>query len=203
MAIIVSMISMLKYSPKCEFLVENIFTLAYEQTDSKLVYEIVGPKSSWYADIFTYLRHKTNPIAFNPNKSKTFICQTACYTILGDTLFWKQFDGTLLRCLSLDEVQTTLEEVHQGIFGAHSSGLTLAKKLLRIGYYWPTMEADAYQFVKRFVPCQQHGDLIHAPAQDLQPTITPWPFSHWGFDLVGQVYPNSSNGHKYIIFATE
>ena len=96
-----------------------------------------------------------------------------------------------------------LEEVHQGICGAHSSGLTLAKKLLRIGYYWPTIEADAYHFVKRCVPCQQHGDLIHAPTQELQPTITPWPFSHWGFDLVGQVYPNSANGHKYIIAATE
>lgn len=45
--------------------------------------------------------------------------------------------------------------------------------------------------------------MIHAPAQDLQPTITPWPFSHWGFDIFGQVYPNSSNGHKYIIAVTE
>ena len=40
----------------------------------------------------------------------------------------------------------TLEEVRQGICGAHSSGLMLAKKLLIIGYYWPTMEVDAYQF---------------------------------------------------------
>ena len=60
-----------------------------------------------------------------------------------------------------------LEEVHQGICGAHSSGLTLAKNLLKMGYYFPTMEVDAYNFVKRRVPCQQHGDLIHAPTQDL------------------------------------
>ena len=96
-----------------------------------------------------------------------------------------------------------LEEVQQGICGAHSSGLTLVKKILRIGYYCPTIEADAYHFVKKCVPCQQHGDLIHAPAQDLQPTITPWPFSHWGFDLFGQVYPNFANGHKYIIAVTK
>lgn len=60
-----------------------------------------------------------------------------------------------------------LEEVHQGICGAYSSGLMLAKKLLRMGFYWPTMEVDAYQFLKCCVPCQQHGDLIHAPTQDL------------------------------------
>ena len=31
MATIASMIAMPEYSPKCEFLVENIFTLAYEK----------------------------------------------------------------------------------------------------------------------------------------------------------------------------
>jgi len=60
-----------------------------------------------------------------------------------------------------------LEEVHQGICGAHSSGLMLVKKLLRMGYYWPTMEVDAYHFVKRFVPYQQYGSLIHVVTQVL------------------------------------
>ena len=70
-----------------------------------------------------------------------------------------------------------LEEVHQEFFGVHSSGLMLAKNILSKGYHWPTMEVDAYHFVKRCVPCQHHDNLIHAPTQDLQPTITPWPFS--------------------------
>ena len=46
-----------------------------------------------------------------------------------------------------------LEEVHQGICGTHSSRLMLAKNLLIMGYYWPTMEVDAYHFVKICVPC--------------------------------------------------
>ena len=96
MATIASMIAMLEYSLKCEFLVENIFTHAYEKIDSELVCEIFGPESPWYADIFAYLCHKTIPITLTPNQSKTFIRQTAQYTILGDTLFWKHFDGTLL-----------------------------------------------------------------------------------------------------------
>ena len=104
-------------------------------------------------NFFSYLHQKTIPIALTPNQSKTFIRRTARYTILGDTLFRKHFDGTLLRCLNSDEARMALEEVHQGICGAHSSGLMLAKKLLRKGYYWPTMEADAYHFVKRCVPC--------------------------------------------------
>ena len=87
MATIASMIYMLEYSPKCEFLVENLFTPAYEQNDSELVCEIVGPESPWYANIFSYLHHKTIPLALTPNQSKTFIHRTAQYNILGDTLF--------------------------------------------------------------------------------------------------------------------
>ena len=96
MATTASMIAMPEYSPKCEFLVENLFTPTYEKTDTELVCEIVGPESPWYTDIFAYLRHKTIPIALTPNQSKTFIRRTARYTILGDTLFRKHFDGTLL-----------------------------------------------------------------------------------------------------------
>lgn len=95
-ATIASMIAMLEYSPKCEFLVENFFTPSYEKTDSKLVSEIVGPESPLYIDIFSYLCHKTIPIALTPNQRKTFTRRIAHYTILYDTLFQKHFDGTLL-----------------------------------------------------------------------------------------------------------
>jgi len=96
-----------------------------------------------------------------------------------------------------------LRDVHQGVYGLHSAGLVLVKKLLWAGYYWPTMEKDAQQFVKRCLQCQRHGDLIHELAHELQPIITPWPFSQWGLDLIGKTHPTSSNGHKFIITAIE
>ena len=73
MATIASMISMPEYSPTCDFLVENLFPLAYEKTDLELVCEIFGPESPWYAKKISYLRHKIIPIALTPNQSKTFI----------------------------------------------------------------------------------------------------------------------------------
>ena len=153
MATIASMIAMPEYSPKCEFLVENLFHPTYEQPELEFVCEIFGHESPWYSKIFAYLHHKTIPIALSMNQRKTFICCTGWYIILGDIPFWKHFDGTLLWYLSTDESKTMLEEVHQGICGAHSNGLTLARKLLKMGYYWPTMEVDAYYFLKRCVPC--------------------------------------------------
>lgn len=69
--------------------------------------------------------------------------------------------------LDSEEVQIALCEVHEGICGDHFSGPTLAKKLMRTGYCWPTMEKDSYQFVKKCKQCQIHGDLVHAPTQEL------------------------------------
>ena len=30
-----------------------------------------------------------------------------------------------------------------------------------------------------------------------------WPFSRWALDLIGQISPSSSGGHKFIITSTE
>ena len=33
--------------------------------------------------------------------------------------------------------------------------------------------------------------------------IKPWPFRRWAIDLIGQIYPPSSKGHKFIVVATD
>ena len=72
--------------------------------------------------------------------------------VSGD-LYRKGLDETLLRCLEIEESEKALAEVHGGICGAHSNGLALARKLLRTGYYWPTMQADVVRYVKSCQKC--------------------------------------------------
>lgn len=60
------------------------------------------------------------------------------------------------------------------------NGHAMAKIILRKGYYWPTMEHDCYQDVRKSLKCQEHANLIHTPASELQNLTTPWPFSVWG-----------------------
>ena len=74
---------------------------------------------------------------------------------------------------------------------------------MRMGYYWPRMELDSFEYAKRCKKCQMHGNFIHAPTQELHPITTICPFSQWGFDLIGEIHPSSSNGHWFIITATE
>ena len=119
-----------------------------------------------------------------------------------DTLYRKGINNTLFRCLEKNKSRVTLQQVHAGICGSRSSGFTLAKKIFRMGYFWPTMEKDSIDYVKTCKKCQIHGNLVHAPTHELNHMATPWPFYHWGFDLIGAIHSPSSNRHKWIIIDT-
>ena len=32
---------------------------------------------------------------------------------------------------------------------------------------------------------------------------SPWPFTAWGIDIIGEIRSNASNGHKYIVVAID
>ncbi|PKI69364.1 hypothetical protein CRG98_010246 [Punica granatum] len=53
-----------------------------------------------------------------------------------------------------------MEEVHGGNCGPHMNGLMLAKKIMRLGYYWSTMETDCVKHVRHCHRCQVPGDLV-------------------------------------------
>ena len=59
-------------------------------------------------------------------------------------LFWKNYDKVLLRFLEKDDVEHIFTELHDGSVGGHFSGETTTHKVLREGYYWPTLFKDAH-----------------------------------------------------------
>jgi len=69
-----------------------------------------------------------------------------------------------------------LKEAHDGICGAHQSGLKLKDRLHILGYYWPTMIADAIKYAKKCKACQIHTDFIHQPLEILHLNVTSEPY---------------------------
>lgn len=55
----------------------------------------------------------------------------------------------MLRCLGKHEVALVLVEVHKGSYRSHICENSHAQKLLRIGYYWPTLMKDIITFIKK------------------------------------------------------
>ncbi|XP_049381359.1 uncharacterized protein LOC125845913 [Solanum stenotomum] len=107
----------------------------------------------------------------------------------------------LLRCFNSQEASKLIEEIHGGTCGPHMNGFTLAKKILRAGYFRMTMETDCIRFVRKCHQCQIHGDLIRVPQNELNVTSSPWPFAAWGMDVIGPIEPATSNRHRFILVA--
>ncbi|RVX11222.1 hypothetical protein CK203_019783 [Vitis vinifera] len=86
--------------------------------------------------------------------------------------------------------RSVMREVHSGVYGPHMGGHMLARKIMRTGYFWLTMETNCCQFIQKYPECQIHGDLIHAPPSELHALTSPWPFSVWGIDIIGRYHQN-------------
>ncbi|KAK3003954.1 hypothetical protein RJ639_018745 [Escallonia herrerae] len=100
------------------------------------------------------------------------------------------------------EADYALCEVHEGICGQHLGGRALAHKVLRQGYYWPTMQHDALEYTKKYDSCQRFASI---PKQAPNPLImmkSPIPFAMWGMDLLGP-FPPASAQRKFVIVATD
>ena len=121
------------------------------------------------------------------------------YILYGGQLYRRSYDGIHLHCLKKEEADRVMEEVHQGIYVPHMNGRMLAKKILRMRYYWNTMTIDCVDFVKSFHDCQTHENLNHVPPSKLYSMTSPWPFSVWGIDVIGRIAPKALNGHEYIL----
>jgi hypothetical protein len=58
------------------------------------------------------------------------------------------------------------------------------------------MLEDCFEYYKGCQDYQKFGNIQRVPASALNPIIKPWPFRGWGIDLIGQINPPSSKGHK-------
>ena len=96
-----------------------------------------------------------------------------------------------------------MEEVHQGIYDPYMKRRILAKKILRMRYYWNTIETNCVDFVKSYHDCQTHANLNHVSPSELYSMTSPWPFSTWGIDVIGRIATKASNGHEYILVAID
>ncbi|RVW67565.1 hypothetical protein CK203_062343 [Vitis vinifera] len=119
----------------------------------------------WYHDIYQFLRSGTYPEVATAKDRRALRHLATRFVICGDTLYRRSADGMLLLCLDRASADRVMREVHSGVCGPHMGGHMLARKIMRTGYFWLTMETDCCQFVQKCPECQIHGDLIHAPSE--------------------------------------
>ncbi|XP_020229423.1 uncharacterized protein LOC109810380 [Cajanus cajan] len=155
---------------------------------------------TWMTMIQNFIIHGNLPT--DPMQARKVRTQTARYSVVDDELYRRGFSTPLLKCVNDQQADYVMREIHEAICGSHSRARTLAAKLLRAGYYWPTLKGDCAEFVKKCVQCQKHGNLIHASATELHSISSPWPFALWGIDILGP-FPIAKGQVKFLLVAVD
>ena len=76
------------------------------------------------------------------------------FCILDNALFSKNRECILLNCLIKEEVDKILKEFHAGDCGGHLYWKSIVDKILRAGFYWPTVFTNVKKFVTACPKCQ-------------------------------------------------
>uniref|UniRef100_A0A804HNE7 Uncharacterized protein n=1 Tax=Musa acuminata subsp. malaccensis TaxID=214687 RepID=A0A804HNE7_MUSAM len=159
-----------------------------------------GAPATWVQEMLRFKWDRTLPV--NETAARRLRRTQAWYSEEGGWLYKQSFSRPLLRCLEPNEARTVLSDMHEGACGEHIGERALAHKMLRQGYYWPTMRQDAKAFVRRCRSCQEHARTAQRSAVLFTPVDCAWPFAQWGLDILGPL-PPASGQRKYIIVGVD
>ncbi|GJV41882.1 reverse transcriptase domain-containing protein [Tanacetum coccineum] len=76
------------------------------------------------------------------NEARTLRMKINQYTMVDRVLFKKSYMSPMLRCMGPLQANYIIREVHEGACGMHVRARSLVAKIMRQGYYWPSMHQD-------------------------------------------------------------
>ena len=183
---------------------EHILLPIYYQPASSIaspqINQVDEDPPSWMDPITLYL--STGQLRSERDKAHKLQVQLARFSLVNGQLFKRSLSGPYLKCLTPEQSQYVLAELHEGICGNHPGGRTLAYRAHTQGYYWPTMRADATNYTKKCDRCQRLAPVLKSPVQDLISIASPWPFAQWGIDIV-EPLPTALTKKKLLLVVTD
>ncbi|GFZ19761.1 hypothetical protein Acr_28g0004660 [Actinidia rufa] len=155
---------------------------------------------TWMDEIIACLQGGILPT--NKLQARRLQYRSAWFCLFQGRLYKRSFSGPLLKCLRPEEAEYVLKEIHEGICGNHSGARSLARKTIRQGYFWPTVEGDTATYIRRCDKCQRFAPISHLPHTEMVPISSPWPFAQWGIDILGSL-PRALLQRKFLIVAID
>jgi len=147
-----------------------------------------------------YLTDDMLPV--EPAEAKAVKRNVGRYALVDEKMFRHGYIHLVLTCVSGDQCTHIMTELHEGICGSHVGGRTLSLKVVRAGYYWPTMREDCMRYAQRCGQCQKHVNWHHTPPEELRSIHSPWPFHTWGINILGPFHLAICQ-MKYLVVAIE
>ncbi|KAJ1691406.1 hypothetical protein LUZ63_015561 [Rhynchospora breviuscula] len=161
---------------------------------------IIDAGTEWYALIWNYLKEGRLP---EDDKVARKVKRWALeFTIMDNLLLKKGYRIPWLTCVGRAKADELIGEVHERICGSHQGMVSLSGRIIRAGFYWPSLRKDVEEYVRRCEKCQFHARIPRQPPHPMQSISSPWPFDVWGIDLLGPFSQGQGNV-KFLVVAVE
>ena len=148
---------------------ETIFLPIYYQSFSSIspshVSQVEEVLPSWMDPIIRYI--DMGELPSERDKAHKVQVQSARFSLINGLLFKRSLGDPYLKCLTPEQGQYVLAELHEGICGNHPGSRTLAHRAHTQGYYWLTMKADVVNHTKKCDRCQRLAPILRSPVQNL------------------------------------
>ena len=118
-------------------LTDEFDEIQYMPSIDLLEVQQIGGNENWMTPIVGYL--KEGKLSQGRNEAHKLRIKSAKYVLMDEVLYKRGFSQPYLKCLASDEANYVLREVHERACGNHSGARSLVHKVVRAGYYWPTI----------------------------------------------------------------
>ena len=103
---------------------------------------------------------------------------------MDDTLYRRRVNSILHRFLTHDEPEGVINDCHRGAHGGHFFGLSKAQKILRVGYFWPSIFRYCVNVVKKCHPYQVFACNMRSHLAPLHTIVIVGPFTKSWLDFM-------------------
>jgi hypothetical protein len=132
----------------------------------------------WYKDVIYFLQKFQPPDDMGKSRARALKLKAIKYCLVDQVLYWKDPLGVLLRCLDPLACQRIMSDFHDSLCGGHHFWRTTAYKILRDGYFWPTLFTDVCAKVRACIKCQKFSGKQQLKPLPLKPVVSSVPFNN-------------------------
>jgi ribonuclease HI len=141
-----------------------------QDPDDRIIVHLIMTKE-WRAPITLYLQGHYHPS--NQSEAKRLKHISRDFTVIDGQLYKKGISQLMLKCTTSVEGIELLCEVHRGTCETHLGPRALATKVMRQGFYWPTIVCVANRVVRSCEVCQKFSPPTSAPLNLQSSSPTP------------------------------
>ena len=93
--------------------------------------EVEVDEKPWYHDIKVYVKDNEYLPGATDSEKKFIWCMACQFFLSGEVLYKRNHNSTLFWWIDAFEANHLMEEMHEGLLGAHTNGPLLAHKIMR------------------------------------------------------------------------